>query len=723
MALVLADRVRETTTTIGTGTVTLGGAVDGYQSFSAIGNSNTTYYCIAGQGTSEWEVGLGTYTAAGTTLARTTVLASSNSGSLVNFSAGTKDVFVTYPAERSVNVDTAGLLTAAAGLGANVPTFLATPSSANLAAAVTDETGSGPLVFATSPTLTTPNLGTPSTVNLANATNLPLATAVSGTLAVGNGGTGLSSLATGHIPYGNGTGAYNSSTGLTYSGTVFKVGTSPELGGTTNPLTAFSSSANNYIQTYIYNALGGTNSSADFVAYPDNGADTSGWVDMGVTSSVFADASYTVTGPNEAYLFGSAPSGASKTGNLVYATDSTGTENSHQWYVGGFMQTKGAWKMQLTSSALQLAQNLTFAGSNARVTADFSNATVSNRTAFQSHTTNGDTGVYALPNGTATSASFEATNAADPTNASKIQITTNGSTDVQLVSGRNGTGTYLPMSFYTGGFQRMYLDTSGNLGIGTATNTNGYALRINSSTTENIELTNSDTNATTKTGLIACSRYTNTDVPFTIVQGQSTAANNIISIGGGSATNTPASVVTIRTASNITTPGTGTERFRIGSFGGIGLSGANYGVQGQVIVSQGDFSAPVWGNVGLTLLGTLTTTSGTTQTLSSLDLTGFKFLYCWLNNVSFTANSTLRLETVAITGATSAATNGNIGEIQIDLTTGTFVSNIDDLANVALTSGASTPYTGRIGVTTASTSITFSGGTFDAGTIYVYGVN
>jgi len=102
MALVLADRVRETTTTAGTGTITLAGAVTGFQSFSVVGNGNTTYYTIAGQGTSEWEVGIGTYTSSGTTLARTAVLASSNSGSLVNFSAGTKDVFVTYPAGRSV---------------------------------------------------------------------------------------------------------------------------------------------------------------------------------------------------------------------------------------------------------------------------------------------------------------------------------------------------------------------------------------------------------------------------------------------------------------------------------------------------------------------------------------------------------------------------------------------------------------------------------------------
>lgn len=106
MPLVLADRVRETTTTTGQGTVTLAGAVTGFQSFSVIGNGNTTYYTIAGQGTSEWEVGIGTYTASGTTLSRDTVLASSvGAPTKTTFSAGTKDVFVTYPAGKAVYED------------------------------------------------------------------------------------------------------------------------------------------------------------------------------------------------------------------------------------------------------------------------------------------------------------------------------------------------------------------------------------------------------------------------------------------------------------------------------------------------------------------------------------------------------------------------------------------------------------------------------------------
>ena len=103
MAHVVADRVRETTTTTGTGTYTLAGAVTGFETFGSIGNSNTTYYCCT-DGTN-FEVGVGTYTSSGTTLARTTILQSSNSDNAVNWSSGTRQIFCTAPAEKSVILD------------------------------------------------------------------------------------------------------------------------------------------------------------------------------------------------------------------------------------------------------------------------------------------------------------------------------------------------------------------------------------------------------------------------------------------------------------------------------------------------------------------------------------------------------------------------------------------------------------------------------------------
>jgi hypothetical protein len=106
MPLVVADRVKETSTTAGTGTLTLAGAASGFQSFAVIGNGNTTYYSIVDSTASTWEVGIGTYTSSGTTLSRDTVLAnSSGNTSPISFASNSKDVFATYPAGKSVHED------------------------------------------------------------------------------------------------------------------------------------------------------------------------------------------------------------------------------------------------------------------------------------------------------------------------------------------------------------------------------------------------------------------------------------------------------------------------------------------------------------------------------------------------------------------------------------------------------------------------------------------
>lgn len=180
MALVLADRVKDTTTTTGTGAITLSNVAPiGYRTFgAAIGDGNTTYYTINGPGTAEWEVGVGTYTASGTSLSRDVVLASSNANALVPFSAGTKEVFVTYPAGKSVNYDASGNvninITGSAGSATNLSggTANAIPYQTGAGATTFLSTGSGVLVasggapsWSQTPTLTSVSLtsGTVST--------------------------------------------------------------------------------------------------------------------------------------------------------------------------------------------------------------------------------------------------------------------------------------------------------------------------------------------------------------------------------------------------------------------------------------------------------------------------------------------------------------------------------------------------------------------------------
>jgi hypothetical protein len=173
MAFVIADRVRESTTTTGTGTITLAGAVSGFQSFSAgIGNGNSTYYTISNNVTNQWEVGIGTYTSAGSTLSRDTVLASSNAGSLVNFSTGAADVFVTYPSERAVYVNSSNT-------SVTVPALTASTSITNSGLT------SGRVVYSTTGGLETDSAnllfnGTTLTANTLNLTNA-LGTAYGGT--------------------------------------------------------------------------------------------------------------------------------------------------------------------------------------------------------------------------------------------------------------------------------------------------------------------------------------------------------------------------------------------------------------------------------------------------------------------------------------------------------------------------------------------------------------
>ena len=231
MALVIADRVRETTSSSGTGTIALSGAFSGFQPFSIIGNGNNTYYCIIDTAVGAWEVGIGTYTASGNTLSRDTVLSSSNSDALVPFATGIKDVICTQPAERAVYARAAGtgLAVGATAFTANgVPyadstSTLATSANmtfngtrltvADLADSgltsgrVTYASTGGALVDSANLTFDGTTL-TPNALTVTNAVTLTAATA--------NG-----------VMYANGSKVLTTGSALTFDGTNLGVGTAP----------------------------------------------------------------------------------------------------------------------------------------------------------------------------------------------------------------------------------------------------------------------------------------------------------------------------------------------------------------------------------------------------------------------------------------------------------------------------------------------------------------
>ena len=380
----------------------------------------------------------------------------------------------------------------------------------------------------------------------------------------------------------NAAGSFGASANLTWDGFTLFVGGNTPVGGLTNPIAAFVQSSPNYIQTYTHNDNAGSAASSDFVVYPDNGSESSGWGDFGVASSGFADATYSITGPNETYLFASGTTG--KTGNLVYATDSTGTTNAHQWYVGGFTQAKSAWKMQLTSSGLQLATALSIAnGGTGQTTAnDALNALLPSQTGNTNYylKTDGTNTSWALVSGTGTVTSVSITSAnglagtvTNPTTTPAITLSTtvtgllkgNGTAISSAASGTDyapaTSGTSILYGDGAGGFSNVTVGsgltfaggtlaaTGGGSGTVTSvsvTSANGFAGSvINPTTTPAITISTSVSGLLKGNGTAVSAATAGTDyqAPITLTttgtSGAATFISNVLNIPQYTGSGTP----------------------------------------------------------------------------------------------------------------------------------------------------------------------------------------
>jgi hypothetical protein len=431
MALVLADRVRETTITTGQGSVSLAGAVPGYQTFSVIGNTNTTYYCIAGQGTSEWEVGIGTYTSSGASLSRDTVLASSaGAPTKTNFSAGVKDVFVTYPAERSVYTnETDTTVTVPSLTDSGNLTFTGTGN--RITGDFSNSTVANRVMFQTSTVngastpLLLPN-GTGTTAGLLAFNNSDPTNASFAAVLSLNGAMQISSGI-------SGTGSYQPMTFFIGGSERMRVDTSGRvLVGRTGTFTGS--------ETFVSNGFGSF------------GSDSAPQVLIGNTGSGLG-----VLGTFNNY-------------GMEFRTNNTERMRIDTSGNVGIGTNAPAYKLDV-AGAISTNNNLTFTGTGNRIIGDFSNATIASRVTFQTSTTNGNTIVRAIPNGTGTVASIQAGNSSDPNNQSAIAINATAA-ECSINSQINGTGTYLPMTFYTGGSERMRILTDGSISMTTSGSAN-----------------------------------------------------------------------------------------------------------------------------------------------------------------------------------------------------------------------------------------------------------
>ena len=531
------------------------------------------------------------------------------------------------------------------------------------------------------------------------------ATSLSGILPVANGGTGLASWTTGSLVYASGTttlaGLADVATGnVLLSGgvgvapawgqvslTTAVTGTLPIANGGTG-LT--STPANGALD--IGNGAGFTRTT---LTQGTNIAITNGAGSISIATSATPSFATSVTTP---LVIGGTAASSSLT---LQSTSGVGTSDSILFKVGNngattamTIDTSGNVGIGTSSPAAKLdigSGNLNFSSTAQRITGDMSSATLGNRLGFQSSVTNGNTNFYVIPNGSATTAGVTYFNSSSISNSSYGGITIT-STVVSFNSGQLGTGTFLPMAFFTGGSEQMRLDSSGNVGIGTSSPSYLLHLNQNGNTQAWISATNVGSNsagigfenAGQRNWQIWADR-TNDALQF----GNNSRAtvNMVINSSGnvGIGTSSPSNALSVARSSgeaviSITNSGTasswltlapgsagvayihntgntstvfttnGTERFRIGPSGQWGIGGATYGTSGYAFVSGGASAAPTWSQVSLTagVTGTLPVANGGTGVTTSTG-TGSVVL-----SASPTFTGTLAAATITATGSITA---------------------------------------------------------------------